>query len=119
VSGAGANAVETHTTTWNGVRGADNLPCEAGSLLWIFTGHDATSATLHLDGASYTGNQRGTGAYQFTTPGSGVTSNSSAYVVYTGPVQSRAVVTISHCDGGTTTTTVTVPTTVTGTGTNF
>lgn len=102
-SASGANAVEeTHQLAWNGKRGADNLPC-SGSLLWIFTGKGATSATLYLNGSAYPGDQRGNGAYQFTTPGTGVTTTTSAVVWYTGPVQSNAVVTISHCTGGSTT----------------
>ena len=97
----GANAVvESHSLDWNHKRGADNLPCTGGTLLWIFTGHTATSATLYLNGNAYPGDQRGNGAYQFTTPGTGVTTSSSATVQYTGPGQTNAVVTISHCDGG-------------------
>jgi hypothetical protein len=98
----GANAVEeSHSLAWNGKRGADNLPCTGGTLLWIFTGQGATSATLYLNGNAYPGDQMGNhGSYHFTTPGTGVTKTSSAVVQYTGPVQTNAVVTISHCDGG-------------------
>ena len=102
-SASGANAVEeTQQLAWNHKRGADNLPC-TGSLLWIFTGKGATSATLYLNGSAYPGDQRGNGAYQFTTPGTGVSTATDAVVSYTGPVQSNAVVTISHCTGGSTT----------------
>jgi hypothetical protein len=100
----GANAVEeSHSLAWNHKRGADNLPCTGGTLLWIFTGQTATSATLYLNGNAYPGDQRGNGAYQFTTPGTGVTTSSNAVVQYTGPVQTNAVVTISHCTSGQTT----------------
>ena len=60
----GANAVvESHSLDWNHKRGADNLPCTGGTLLWIFTGQTATSATLYLNGNAYPGDQRGNGAY--------------------------------------------------------
>jgi hypothetical protein len=101
-SSSGANAVESQQLQWNGKRGADNLPCTGGTLLWIFTGHDATSATLYLDGQAYPGDQMGKhGSYHFTTPGTGVTTSSSAVVYYDGAKDKNAVVTISHCtDGG-------------------
>jgi hypothetical protein len=103
-SATGANAVEeTHQLAWNGKRGADNLPCTGGTLLWIFTGNNAASATLYVNGTAYPGTQQGTGAYQFTTPGTGVTKNTSAVVTYTGALDSNAVVTISHCTTGSTT----------------
>src|SRR4051812_11252624 len=112
-----AAVAATNQTNWNGVRGANNLPCTGGTLHWIFTGGDKGSfADIYIngvlaDGGDQAGPTPGNGAWHFFNSSAGVTSSTDVHVVSDGMV--GGLVTISSCAGGTTTTTVTVPTTVT------
>jgi MYXO-CTERM domain-containing protein len=109
-----------HVTPWGG-NGSGNLPCTGGTLHWIFTGGDQGSyADLYIngvlaDGGDQAGPTPGNGAWHFFTPSAGVTTTTPVEVRYDGA--QRGVLTISHCEGGTTTstTTSTVPTTSTTT----
>jgi hypothetical protein len=103
---AGAGTAWAGTVAWDGVRGLDSitecLPGEEPGLHWIFTPggtNSVTSATLHLDGATYPGTQAGGGAWHFDTPGD-ADLGGGAFVDYTGTAGRNALLTISDgCTG--------------------
>jgi LPXTG-motif cell wall-anchored protein len=91
------------TVDWNGVNGADNLPCPFGAH-WVLTGQGIDSATLSVDSAAPIDmTQSGNGSFSAdsTEP---VDENSTASADFTGTGDNN-VLTLSHCLTGTTTTT--------------
>ena len=117
------------TVNWNGVNGANNLPCTGGTTLWIFEGFGNvqnttfTSVVLTVNGTQYPYQdpQNNNGSFQFSVTGPGTSpANTTASVTFswTGDAPGNdGGLTISHCTPGTTTTTTTVPVTTTTTTT--
>src|SRR5215211_3204022 len=110
----------SESTPWDG-NGSRFLPCTGGTSLWILAGFgseadDVTNVVLHVNGQTFTMGQVGNN-FKADVPGPGTTAaNTTAFATWTwngtGDAPT-AVLTISHCEGATTTTTTTVPTTTT------
>jgi hypothetical protein len=120
----GAAFASTQQTTWNGVNGAGFLPCSGGTSLWILAGfgNDAqfvSNVTLTVNGDSGAMTPSGNN-FKRDVNGPGTSAaNTTAVATWTWDDSQgeppTPVLTISHCEAGTTTTTTTVPTTTTTT----
>jgi hypothetical protein len=113
------------STPWTG-NGSQNLPCTGGTTLWILAGFgdsadDVSNVVLHVNGGTFTMTPQGNN-FKADVPGPGTSADSTtAFATWTWNGEGAAptaVLTISHCEGGTTTTTTTTtPTTTTTTPT--
>lgn len=110
---------------WNGVNGLDATGCDAtdpapSSMLWIFTGGSGVSNVVFHSPSS-------SGDTAMTQPGGSKsawkatvdyfdmtahTGDNSVYVSYDGTLAKHAVLTLSHCDGSSTTETSSITSTV-------
>jgi hypothetical protein len=104
----GANADGSTTIQWQG-QGSDNLPCDSGGH-WILAdshGQDwaVTSATLTVNGQSYTMTQNGEGSWSADSDGALTSGNvsASASITYTGTLPSSGgpQLVLSSCSAGT------------------
>jgi hypothetical protein len=94
------SALASTTIGWGG-QGSENLPC-SGNEHWVLApAKDITSATLTLDGVSYTMTQSGQGSFSVDTD-VGFDGSQSVSVTYEGDNDS-AHLQLSHCDSGETT----------------
>jgi hypothetical protein len=100
------------SVNWEG-HGSENLPCEYGGH-WVLTGaNNATSATLVVNGASYTMHQSGNGSWSANSSGpldAGLTASAS----WSGSASDPSLQ-LSHCVGGSPTNTPPTETPVTPT----
>jgi hypothetical protein len=93
---------------WTG-HGSENLPCESGGHWVLAPAFGIDSATLTVDGASYTMSQSGQGSWSADST-TEITSSSDAYVTFTGEGDERDSLQLSHCLGGETPSPTATPT---------
>ena len=61
VAGTASIALAATTLPWTG-QGGENLPCDGGGH-WVLTGKGVTSATMEVNGVTYTMVQNGNGSF--------------------------------------------------------
>lgn len=93
-----ATASASTSVAWTG-NGSENLPCSDAAHWVLSPAKGITSATLFVDGASYTMVRNGNGSYAADSAGE-VTSSSTASVTYDG-ANTTAFLKLSHCEQGT------------------
>ena len=113
----------TQQTTWNQVNGAGFVPCVGGQTLWILTGFGneaafVTNVSLNVNGDSGAMAPQGNNFRRLVNGPNTTAANTNAVATWTWDDSKgdppTPILTLSHCEGGTTTTTTTtVPTTTT------
>jgi hypothetical protein len=84
------------TITWTG-QGSENLPCEDGGH-WVLTGQGITSATLTVNGVTYTMVQSGGGSWSADSTGA-LGAGTTASATYEGTVENgNPQLVLSHCN---------------------
>ena len=84
------------TITWTG-QGSENLPCEGGGH-WVLTGQGITSATLTVNGVTYTMVQSGGGSWSADSTGA-LGAGTTASATYQGTVEhGNPQLVLSHCN---------------------
>lgn len=103
------------SVSWGG-KGSENLPCSGGAH-WVLTGaNDATSATLEVNGGTYSMHQSGNGSWSADSSGP-LDSSLSASASWVGDASNPSLQ-LSHCTGDTPTETPTNTPPPTETSTN-
>ena len=97
--GATANmALAATTIPWTG-QGGESLPCSSGGH-WVLTGKGITSATMTVNGVTYTMVQSGKGSFSADSNGS-LDAGTTASASYEGTVANgNPQFVLSHCAAG-------------------
>ena len=99
VAGTSSIALAATTIQWTG-QGGENLPCDGGGH-WVLTGKGVTSATMEVNGVTYTMVQNGNGSFAADSNGT-LGAGTTASATYEGSPKNPQFV-LSHCvagDGG-------------------
>jgi hypothetical protein len=96
VVGIANMALASTTIQWTG-QGGDNLPCARGGH-WVLTGHGVTSATMIVNGKTYTMDQNGGGSFAADSNGP-IVGSTVASATYEGSATNPQFV-LSHCNAG-------------------
>ncbi len=97
VGGTASIALAATTIQWTG-QGGENLPCDGGGH-WVLTGKGVTSATMEVNGVTYTMVQNGNGSFAADSNGT-IGAGTTASATYSGSPKNPQFV-LSHCvDGG-------------------
>jgi hypothetical protein len=97
LAGTASIAMAATTIQWTG-QGSENLPCSAGGGHWVLTGKGITSATMVVNGVTYTMTQNGNGSWAADSDGR-LGNNTTASATYEGSPRNPQFV-LSHCNGG-------------------
>jgi hypothetical protein len=96
VGGTASIALAGTTIQWTG-QGSENLPCNRAGGHWVLTGKGITSATMVVNGVTYTMTQNGGGSFAADSEGR-LGLNTTAYAMYEGSARNPQFV-LSHCNG--------------------
>lgn len=96
VGGTASIALAATTLPWTG-QGGENLPCSDGGH-WVLTGKGITSATMVVNGVSYTMSQNGNGSWAADSSGA-LGAGTMASATYEGTPKNPQFV-LSHCAAG-------------------